>query len=204
MKFNKKTLTESLEIVGTDKKFFTDNKKQNIVVSEEQLDRLLSTLTESSSDVESIDSVIKEAYSLINEAIVNEGIELDTFDEEIGEGFHGSHNPGQSAANGLENVINSISKAYDMVKDSDTRKKIENTLVKLNNFLKVAGEGAAAGMQQRAVRPDSRLDLSDLPFPELEESDEDVVVKESVVDNSELIAEDLRLMKQVIKPLSRV
>jgi hypothetical protein len=53
MKFNKKTLTESLKMVDNDKKFFTNNKKQNVVVSEEQLDRLLSKLTENEDETTS-------------------------------------------------------------------------------------------------------------------------------------------------------
>ena len=34
MKFNKKTLIESLNISGTNKKSFTENKKQNVILSE--------------------------------------------------------------------------------------------------------------------------------------------------------------------------
>ena len=48
MKFNKKTLTEELGEFKSDKKTFTKNAKQKIVMTEKQLDRLLNIMTEDS------------------------------------------------------------------------------------------------------------------------------------------------------------
>jgi hypothetical protein len=48
MKFNKKTLTEELGKFKSDKKTFTKNAKQKIVMTEKQLDRLLNIMTEDS------------------------------------------------------------------------------------------------------------------------------------------------------------
>ena len=47
MKFNKKTLNKSLNIPGPTKKSFTNNRKQNVILSEEQFDRLSGILNES-------------------------------------------------------------------------------------------------------------------------------------------------------------
>ena len=47
MKFNKKTVNKSLNIPGPTKKSFTNNRKQNVILSEEQFDRLSGILNES-------------------------------------------------------------------------------------------------------------------------------------------------------------
>ena len=47
MKFNKKTLSESLNRPLSGKKVFTEGKIQNVLLSEEQLDRLILTLNKS-------------------------------------------------------------------------------------------------------------------------------------------------------------
>jgi len=44
MEFNKKTLNESLNLAGSEKKTFSE-KPQNIVISEEQLERLIQKVT---------------------------------------------------------------------------------------------------------------------------------------------------------------
>ena len=89
MKFSKKIVAESLNQSNTGKKVFTKGKVQNVVLSEEQLDRLLSSLEESKQD--SIKTIIKECHKLIRESITNEGLGLsvdDYSDELIGEGFN--------------------------------------------------------------------------------------------------------------------
>ena len=54
MKFNKKVLTEELGVSKSDKKTFTKDTKQKIVMTEEQLNRLLGVITEDSSWEESL------------------------------------------------------------------------------------------------------------------------------------------------------
>tara|TARA_R110000787_G_scaffold1058_6_gene3904 strand:- start:16719 stop:17312 length:594 start_codon:yes stop_codon:yes gene_type:complete len=54
MKFNKKVLTEELGVPKSNKKTFTKDAKQKIVMTEEQLNRLLGVMTEDSSWEESL------------------------------------------------------------------------------------------------------------------------------------------------------
>ena len=171
MKFNKKTLSESIASELSGNKHFTSGSKQNVVITETQLERLMSTTTVNKKIVkESIGDVIKEAYDLINECIVSEGIDsLDMGNYTLNEQGQYNRNPGVAAGEGLEVVIDGIKKAYEMVQDSQMRKKIENTLVKLNNFMATTAElmqsGAPGG---HAVRHTDKI-TDDVPYPELDE-----------------------------------
>ncbi len=170
MKFSKKIVTESLNQPNSGKKVFTKGKRQNVLLSEEQLDRLLSNLE--TKNQESIKTIVKECHQLIRESITNEGLELSIDDysgDLIGEGFDtGGYNRGVAAGEGIENVINGIKKAYDMIKDSDTRKKLANSITKLGNFMTITADAIASGRDQRAMAdPDSLKDP--LPYPDLDE-----------------------------------
>ena len=207
MKFNKKTLSESIESELSGNKHFTSGVKQNVVITEAQLERLVGSKKTVKKKVvtESIKDVIKEAYDLINQCIISEGIDgLDmgnyilneqdpnggngynrdseagatynrdseagtTYNRDLGEQGQYNRNPGVAAGEGLEVVIDGIKKAYEMVKDSDMKKKIENTLVKLNNFMITTAElmqsGAPSG---HAVRPTEKI-TDKVPYPELDE-----------------------------------
>jgi len=170
MKFNKKILTETLNSPNSGKKVFTEGKKQNVLLSEGQLDRLISQLEHTRE--KTITSIIKESYKLIRKAITNEGLELSIDDyspvltEDQSE-WSGGRNPGVAAAEGLENVINGIKKAYDMVKDSDTRKKLANSITKLGNFMTYSAELVGSGSSQRAPRSYDQVSKP-LPHPEFE------------------------------------
>ena len=55
-----------------------------------------------------------------------------------------------------------------MIKDSDTRKKLANSITKLGNFMTITADAIASGRDQRAMsNPDSLRDP--LPYPELDE-----------------------------------
>ena len=297
MKFNIQTLRESLNHPKSGKKVFTEGKKQNVILSEEQLDRLLLQLNESREKF--LNRTIKDAHKLIREAIKNENLDLSVSnysgtlikewyskDEEdgatytkdgedggtynkdakkgstydLGEQGMYDRNPGLAAAEGLENVINGIKKAYDMIKDSDTRKRLANSMTKLGNFMTITADAMAAGRDQRGMRdPNSLRDA--LPYPELEtvtvddeeeisedakpdfldldkdgntkESmkkaakdkevkevnvidvsdadgielitrDEDETLEESEKEKEKLIQEDIKKMKQIIKPITKI
>lgn len=174
MRFNKKLISEGLNNPLSTKKVFTEGKKQSVILSEDQLDRLLSRLNESKQ--KSIELIIKNSYNLIRESIKSEGLGLsidDYSDTLIGEGFDtGGYNRGVAAGEGLENVINGIKKAYDMIKDSDTRKKLANSITKLGNFMTITADAIASGRDQRSMsNPDSLRDP--LPYPELDEEMEE-------------------------------
>ena len=67
MKFSKKIVTESLNHPNSGKKVFTEGKRQNVVLSEEQLDRLLSNLE--NTNQRSIETIVKECHQIIRESI---------------------------------------------------------------------------------------------------------------------------------------
>ena len=252
MKFNKKILSETLNQPLTGKKVFTEGKKQNIILSEEQLDRLLSKIHKSKND--EIMEVIKETYDLIRKSIVKENLNLNSDDysyELLKEGFDsGGYNRGVAAANGIENIIKGVKKAYDMIKDSDTRKRLANSITKLGNFMTITADAIASGRDQRAMSdPDSLKDP--LPYPDLDEgydgqdgdmyemddveeghhemdegkkkdhdgdgdidSDDYLMAKDKAIkkamkneseeDKEKLIQEDIKKMKQIIKPISKI
>ena len=172
MKFNKKTLAESLNQFPTGKKVYTEGKKQNIIISEEQFERLLPLINESKKEL--INNVIKEAYSLIRESITKEGLDLniEDYSEVILEQGMYDRNPGIAAGEGIENILGSIKKAWEMIKDSDTRKKLANSITKLGNFLTYTAELVGSGSSQRAPRSYDQL-ANPLPHPEFEEEVEE-------------------------------
>lgn len=94
---------------------------------------------------------------------------------EMGEQFYGGrgnyNNPGVNAAKGIEELVKNIKKAYNFIKDSRTRKQIENTLVKLQNFMAITADAVMAGKQQRAPRRNDQL-TRPLPYPELDEPED--------------------------------
>jgi len=225
MKFSKKILTESLSQTKSDKKVFTEGKRQNVILSEEQLDRLLARLEETKQN--SINTIIKECHQLIRESIKNEGLDLnsDDYSGTLMEQGQYDRNPGVAAAEGLENVLNGIKKAYEMIKDSDTRKKLANSITKLGNFMTITADAIASGRDQRAMaNPDSLKDP--LPYPELDtvtvddeeisEEHDDIPkiahldveegekIQESKEEKEKLIQEDIKKMKQIIKPISKI
>ena len=125
---------------------------------------------------------IKKTYKLIRERIKIErpkGLRLSEYNyKSIRKSFLSEsqdewrgHNPGVSAAAGIENIINSIKKGYDFIKDSRTRKQIANTLTKLNNFMTYTGELVGSGQSQRQPRSYEEL-ANPLPYPELDEPEE--------------------------------
>jgi len=231
MKFSKKIVTESLNHPNSGKKLFTDGKRQNVVLSEEQLDRLLSNLE--TTNQQSIETIVKECHQLIRESIISESLDL-------GEQGQYNRDPGVAAGEGLEVVLDGIKKAYDMIKDSDTRKKLANSITKLGNFMTITADAIASGRDQRSMSNSDSL-RDPLPYPELDEGDDkemgeahhemdegkkkdhdgdgdidsddylmakDKAIKKSMKESKEekekLIQEEIKKMKQIIKPISKI
>lgn len=228
MKFNKKTLSESIQSELTGTKTFTEGKRQDVVISEEQLERLLSVVKEDGAN--SLNSLINEAFEIIRDTIVKENLDLNVEDYsntilEQSE-WYGGRNPGVAAGEGLENIVNAIKKAYAMFQDSDMKKKLHNTITKINNNMAYTAELIGSGRDQRSARSFEDI-ADDLPYPEFEEGGEEVELeveegkdvlskmktrrkevgedklKESQKEKERLIQEDIKKMKQIIKPISR-
>jgi hypothetical protein len=121
-----------------------------------------------------------------------------------------------------------------MIKDSDTRKRLANSITKLGNFMTITADAIASGRDQRAMAdPESLKDP--LPYPDLDEghhgemeegkehdldgdgdedSDDYLMAKdraikkamknESEEEKQKLIQEDIKKMKQIIKPISKI
>ena len=136
-----------------------------------------------------------------------------------------------------------------MIKDSDTRKRLANSITKLGNFMTITADAIASGRDQRAMAdPESLKDP--LPYPELDEgydgqdgdvyemddmeeghhemdegkkkdhdgdgdidSDDYLMAKDKAIKKSmkeakeekeKLIQEDIKKMKQIIKPISKI
>ena len=216
MKFSKKIVTESLDHPNSGIKVYTEGKRQSVILSEEQFERLISTVNESKE--KEIANLIKESHKLIRNSIINEslGLNYDNYLEIIVEQGQYDRNPGTAAAEGLENVLDGIKKAYDMIKDSDTRKKLANSITKLGNFMTYTAELVGSGSSQRKPRSYDQVS-NPLPHPEFEvEIEEDVKPdfldldgdgnkKESMKKASkDMKKEETRKMKQIIKPIEKV
>jgi len=122
-------------------------------------------------------SEIKYTYNLIRKAIIKEnikGLQLKDYRGSIlteAQDEWRGRNPGVSAAAGIENIIDGMKRAWSAIKDSTTRKQIQNTLVKLNNFMMYSAELVGSGSSQRAPRSYEQL-ADPLPFPELDEPED--------------------------------
>tara|TARA_R110002020_G_scaffold158864_5_gene342318 strand:- start:736 stop:1269 length:534 start_codon:yes stop_codon:yes gene_type:complete len=85
----------------------------------------------------------------------------------------GKSGPGDSAANGLEELIKMMKKAGEMITDSTTTKIIKNSITRLQNTLAVLG--TYAGAAQRGAGVDDawlKKQLKHVPHPEVEKATE--------------------------------
>jgi len=137
------------------------------------------TIVLSLEEEDELDEIVNEAYSLISEAIKTEKITL------LEQGQY-NRDPGVAAGEGIENIINHVKKAWEYIKDPSTKQKLENSIVKLSNFMTKTAELMGAGKDQRGVRPDSDI-LQDIPYPEHETGymDNDEMLESMVDDGSD-------------------
>ena len=136
-------------------------------------------------------SEVKYTYNLIRKAIIKEnirGLNIKNYRGSLltEQGMY-DRNPGIAAAEGIENIIDNLKKGWAMIKDSTTRKQIQNTLTKLNNFMTYSAELIGSGSSQRAPRTYDQL-ANPLPFPELDEPED----LEDIDDGLEDFDEDWR------------
>ena len=131
------------------------------------------TSNDVSTIVSDVEDAVLESYKLIRQTIIREqNTKLRLYDYGlINEQGQYNRNPGVAAAEGIENIIDNLKKAWSMLKDSTTRKQIQNTLVKLNNFMMYSAELVNSGQRQSSPRSYDQL-ANPLPFPELDEPEE--------------------------------
>tara|TARA_R110002074_G_C12437741_1_gene657408 strand:- start:37 stop:579 length:543 start_codon:yes stop_codon:yes gene_type:complete len=123
---------------------------------------------------------INKIHNKIRIAIVKEGVKslnIRKYTPVLSEEWQGmdagGRNPGVSAANGIEEVIKGLKKAYEFVKDQETGKMIMNSIVRLSNTLSVIGTYVGSGQSQRGVDDEWLYsELSDIPYPAVEAAEE--------------------------------
>jgi|TARA_R110000824_G_scaffold154248_8_gene326274 hypothetical protein len=129
----------------------------------------------------SLNENINKVHNKIRIAIVKEGISnlnIRNYKPILKEeSFYGSgsnrHNPGESAANGIEEVIKGLRKAYDMVTDKATGHMIMNSITRLSNTLAVIGTYVGSGQSQTEVNPERLYKaLKPIPYPAVEAAEE--------------------------------
>lgn len=137
-------------------------------------DRDLNRLLEASMRKKKLIKEVKKTYSLITRRIIKEnigGLKLVNYENLLNEQGQYNRDPGIAAAEGIEVIIDNLKKGWSMIKDSTTRKQIQNTLAKLNNFMMYSAELVGSGSSQRAPRSYDQI-ANPLPFPELDEPEE--------------------------------
>lgn len=137
-------------------------------------DRDLNRLLEASMRKKNLIKEVKKTYSLITRRIIKEnigGLKLVNYENLLNEQGQYNRDPGIAAAEGIEVIIDNLKKGWSMIKDSTTRKQIQNTLAKLNNFMMYSAELVGSGSSQRAPRSYDKI-ANPLPFPELDEPEE--------------------------------
>ena len=152
------------------------NESKIIKLTESDMGRLLNSVTVKKNS--NLKKEINYTLGLIRNSIVKEGItslninsyrQINVINEQSE--WSGGRNPGSSAASGIENIITTMKRAYQSIKDSTTRKQIENTLVKLNNFMVYSAELVGSGSSQRAPRSYDQVS-NPIPYPELDEPED--------------------------------
>ena len=139
-------------------------------ISESQLNYLI----ESSFRKKKLLQEVKKVYRLIEGRIIKEnirGLRLTDYTTLLNEQGQYNRDPGIAAAEGIEVIIDNLKKGWSMIKDSTTRKQIQNTLAKLNNFMMYSAELVGSGSSQRAPRSYDQL-ANPLPYPELDEPED--------------------------------
>jgi len=147
-----------------------------VKITESDMGRLIRSAVEKKNS--KLRTEINHTLGLIRNTIIKEGITslninsykpINVINEQSE--WSGGRNPGSSASDGIENLIATMKRAYQNIKDSTTRKQIENTLTKLNNFMVYSAELIGSGSSQRAPRSFDKL-ANPLPFPELDEPED--------------------------------
>ena len=206
MKFNKKTLIESLNISGGNKKSFTENKKQNVILSEDQFDRVL--------------AIIQEQQAAIGDYVEGKGVykgddssgnAIYSKKEEANETVKKSYEEGEE----VEDEVVEAAKPDFLDLDKDGNKK-ESMKKAAKDMKEDSGHREAMDYGKDEGHDDKELydlkhdggseyhidDLEDdMNYDNIHDSEH---IEESKEEKERLIREDIKKMKQIIKPLSKI
>jgi len=182
MKFTKKILTESLKKASNGVKTFTNGKKQNIVISEDQLDRVLASIQEQWQVIELGEQ---------NGQLPDEPVPTKTKEVEEGE------KPDFLDLDKDGNKKESMKKAAkDMKEDSGHDEAM--------NYGRDEGEDDKElyDLKHDDGSEDHIDDLEDdMHYDDLHDSEN---IEESKKEKERLIKEDIKKMKQIISPIKKI
>ena len=184
MKFNKKTLIESLNISGANKKSFTENKKQNVILSEEQFDRVL--------------AAIKEQKAAIGDYVEGKGV------------YKGDDQSGNAIYSKKEEANETAKKSCDECGEAPCVCGDKEEVKEDSGHDEAMNYGRDEGHDDKELydlkhgggSEDHIKNLEDdMHFDDIHDSEH---IEESKEERERLIKEDIKKMKQVIKPISRI
>jgi len=153
------------------------NESKILKLTEADMGKLFKQVVEKNNTI--LNLAVNKTLKLVRKSIVRENLTvlnvhaykpLNIINENQSE-WRGGRNPGSSAASGIENIIDNLKRAWELIKDSTTRKQIQNTLVKLNNFMTYSAELVGSGSSQRTPRSYDQVSTP-LPYPELDEPED--------------------------------
>tara|TARA_R110001583_G_scaffold64765_5_gene187582 strand:+ start:727 stop:1275 length:549 start_codon:yes stop_codon:yes gene_type:complete len=182
MKFTKKILTESLKKASNGVKTFTNGKKQNIIISEDQLDRVLGSIQEQWQVIELGEQ---------NGQLPDEPVPAKT--KEVEEGDKPDFLDLDKDGNKKESMKKA---AKDMKEDSGHDEAM--------NYGEDEGhdDKELYDLKHDDGSEDHIDDLEDdMHYDDIHDSEN---IEESKKEKEKLIQEDIRRMKQIIKPISKI
>lgn len=188
MKFNKKTLIESLNISGTNKKSFTENQKQNVILTEEQFDRILAIIEEQNGQLP--DEPVPAKTEEVKETAKKSSEEVE---DEVAEGKKPDFLDLDKDGNKKESMKKA---AKDMKEDSGHDEAM--------NYGRDEGhdDKELYDLKHDGGSEDHIDDLEDdMHYDHIHDSEH---IEESKEEKERLIREDIKKMKQIIKPISKI
>jgi hypothetical protein len=194
MKFNKKMLVKTLNKKSNSEKTFTDGKKQNIIISEEQLDRVLGTIQEQWQEINLEEDAKPDFLDLDGDGDKKESMKKAAKDKkEMDEGAK----PDFLDLDGDGDKKESMKKAAKEVKEDSGHDEAMN-------YGKDEGhdDKELYDLKHDGGSEDHIDDLEDdMHYDHIHDTNN---IEESKEEKERLIREDITKMKQIIKPISKI
>ena len=194
MKFNKKMLVETLNKKSNSEKTFTNGKKQNIIISEEQLDRVLGTIQEQWQEINLEEDAKPDFLDLDGDGDKKESMKKASKDKkEMDE----EAKPDFLDLDGDGDKKESMKKAAKEVKEDSGHDEAMNYGRDEGHDDKELYDLKHDGGSEEHIE-----DLEDdMHYDHIHDSNN---IEESQKEKERLIQEDITKMKQIIKPISKI